>query len=213
MAAAPPDATSAAPPDAAAPGLGAALDRSLRRYGLHAALLVAWVATLGSLYFSNVRLYKPCVLCWYQRIFMYPLVVTLAIGLLQGDRRVARYVLPPALLGASVAVYHVLLQKTDWLPETAACVLDVPCSSDYIYWLGFITIPVLSLTAFALILLFASASLGHDADPDGPPTAGRRWRSVVAILVGTLVVFAVLRQIDPRAAASIAPWLAGGRPV
>lgn len=202
------------PPAApAGAGIGAALDDALRRYGLHAALLVAWVATLGSLYFSNVRLYKPCVLCWYQRIFMYPLVVTLALGLLWRDRRVARYVVPPAVLGAAVAVYHVLLQKTDWLPETAACIIDVPCSSDYIYWLGFITIPVLSLTAFALILLFASATLfGPDATgPSAGPAVDLPWLWVVAILVVTLLVFAALWRIDPRAAVELRPLPWGPR--
>jgi disulfide bond formation protein DsbB len=159
------------------------------------------------LYFSNVRLYKPCVLCWYQRIFMYPLTLTLAGGIIARDgRRAARYVIPPALAGTAVAIYHVLLQKTDWLPETPACVIDVPCSADYIFWLGFITIPVLSLIAFLLILMCVSATLSGSEAGDragglgARDTAGRRWAAVAGLTALVIVAFVVLWAVDPKAA-------------
>lgn len=194
----------------AAPSMTERIDDALRRHGLHAAFVVALVATLGSLYFSNVRLYKPCVLCWYQRIFMYPLTLSLAGGIIARDgRRTARYVIPPALAGTAVATYHVLLQKTDWLPETPACVIDVPCSADYIFWLGFITIPVLSLIAFLLILMCVSATLsaaevgGADGGALGAmagDTARRRWLMVVGMVVIVVAVFVVLWAVDAKAA-------------
>ena len=59
----------------------------LDRTSLYMALLAAWVAMLGSLYFSEIAHYVPCVLCWYQRILMYPLALILAIGLLRRDRQ------------------------------------------------------------------------------------------------------------------------------
>ncbi|WP_082321816.1 disulfide bond formation protein B [Variovorax paradoxus] len=37
------------------------------------AFLVAFASTLGSLFFSEVMKLEPCVLCWYQRIAMFPL--------------------------------------------------------------------------------------------------------------------------------------------
>lgn len=197
-----------AAPDAASPastpGVADRLDAAIRRYGLHAALVVALTALIGSLYFSNIRGYTPCVLCWYQRIFMYPLAFILAIGIGVRDRAVARYVIPPALVGTAVAVYHVLLQKTDWLPETPACKVSVPCSSDYIYWLGFITIPVLSLTAFVLILIFVSSTLTPAAEFE-PAWGARPWGRVAAIVFGTVVVFIVLWRIDPRAVVQLGP--------
>lgn len=64
------------------------------------ALLAAWVATCGSLFFSEVLGWLPCVLCWYQRILMYPLAIIIAIGLLRRDDRLHLYVLPFSLLGA-----------------------------------------------------------------------------------------------------------------
>ncbi|MEO8083515.1 MAG: disulfide oxidoreductase [Ardenticatenales bacterium] len=197
----------------APPSLTDRIDDALRRYGLHAAFIVALVATLGSLYFSNVRLYKPCVLCWYQRIFMYPLTLSLAGGIIARDgRRTARYVIPPALAGTAVATYHVLLQKTDWLPETPACVIDVPCSAGYIFWLGFITIPVLSLIAFLLILLCVSATLSAVEVSGGQggalgagtgDTVRRRWLTVVGTVVAVVVVFVVIWALDAKASVAL----------
>lgn len=119
--------------------------------GLYAAWLVALVATLGSLWFSEVRLFVPCTLCWYQRILMYPLVVLLGIAAWRGDAGIVRYVLPLTIFGAVVAGYHVLEQKIPNFGFPEACRGGVPCNVAYIDWLGFITIPVLALTAFVLI--------------------------------------------------------------
>lgn len=119
--------------------------------GLYVAWLVAIVATLGSLWFSEVRLFIPCTLCWYQRILMYPLVVILGIAAWRGDAGIVRYVLPLTFLGVFIAGYHLLEQKIPNFGFPEACRGGVPCNVAYIDWLGFITIPMLSLTAFVLI--------------------------------------------------------------
>jgi disulfide bond formation protein DsbB len=120
---------------------------------IYAAWVVALVATVGSLFFSEVMLLPPCVLCWYQRIAMYPLVVILGVGIILGDRRVKFYALPVALAGLVVAVYHNLLYY-GILPESIApCTQGISCTSVQLEWLGFITIPLMSLTAFVLITL------------------------------------------------------------
>lgn len=118
---------------------------------LYLAWLVALAATLGSLYFSEVRLFVPCTLCWYQRILMYPMVVLLGIAAWRGDLGIVRYALPLTLFGALVAGYHVLDQKVPSFGFAGACRAGVPCDIAYIDWFGFVTIPVLSLTAFVLI--------------------------------------------------------------
>jgi disulfide bond formation protein DsbB len=79
----------------------------------HGALLAAWVATCGSLFLSEVIGWTPCVLCWYQRILMYPLTVILAVGIWRRDRGVYLYVLPLSILGVGTSLYHYLLIKTD----------------------------------------------------------------------------------------------------
>ncbi|HEY0604182.1 MAG TPA: disulfide oxidoreductase [Herpetosiphonaceae bacterium] len=116
----------------------------------HIALLAAWIATCGSLFFSEVLGWVPCVLCWYQRILMYPLAILLAIGIVRRDRRLYIYVLPFSITGMIVALYHHLLVKTDWLPAPA-CVSGVPCTVDYLNLFGLITIPWLAFTAFTII--------------------------------------------------------------
>ncbi|MBI4058371.1 disulfide bond formation protein B [Candidatus Gottesmanbacteria bacterium] len=121
------------------------------QYFLYVAWLQSWIATLGSLYFSEILKLPPCVLCWYQRIFMYPLVAIIAIGILRRDPGVAFYILSLSIPGGLVAFYQYLLQR-EVLPESAApCVQGISCTTTYIEWFGFITIPFLSLVAFAVI--------------------------------------------------------------
>lgn len=125
---------------------------------LFAAWALALVSTLGSLFFSEVMKFPPCLLCWYQRIFMFPLAVILLLGLFPLDRKVFRYGIALAIGGALVAFYQVLLYY-GVLPETAApCTQGASCTATHINWLGFISIPLLSFLSFsgiiALLLLF-----------------------------------------------------------
>ena len=118
---------------------------------------VAWtqalIATLGSLYFSEVMRLTPCVLCWYQRIAMYPLVAILAVGIVTRDARLRLYALPLSLIGLGISIYHNLLYY-GVIPESIApCTAGVSCTTRQIEWLGFITIPLLALVAFSVINL------------------------------------------------------------
>jgi disulfide bond formation protein DsbB len=118
---------------------------------LFLALVQAIIATLGSLYFSEIRHFTPCVLCWYQRILMYPLTIIITVGILRRDKELYLYVLPISILGTLIAFYHVLLQKGA-LPESIApCTIGASCTTKFIGYFGFITIPIMSLTAFIVI--------------------------------------------------------------
>lgn len=121
------------------------------------AWLLALLSVAGSLFFSEVMQLPPCVLCWYQRIAMYPLVVILGTGIIARDVRMKMYALPLCLSGFAISVYHNLLYY-GILPESIApCVEGISCTSRQIEWLGFITIPLMALTAFiciAICLLF-----------------------------------------------------------
>ncbi len=133
------------------PSQGESLLSLIRENILYLAWAQACVATLGSLYFSEVMDLVPCVLCWYQRILMYPLAVILTVGILRRDSGVFLYVLPLSLLGAGISVYHNLLYF-GVLPESVQpCVLGISCTTKQIEWLGFITIPLMALTAFVVI--------------------------------------------------------------
>lgn len=124
---------------------------------MNKSLLVAWIAaviaTLGSLYFSEVMQFIPCTLCWYQRIFMYPLAIVLGIAFYKNDRRIYPYVLPLSIIGMLISGYHMLLQKIPYLKQFEMCKTGVPCSEDYLNWFGFVTIPMLAFIAFTIITI------------------------------------------------------------
>lgn len=125
--------------------------RFLKNNALYISFAVALLATAGSLFFSEVLKFPPCVLCWYQRICMYPIAAILAIGIYTKDKGVAKYVLPFSVIGLLIAFYHNLLYYKI-LPESAApCMLGVSCTTKQIEWFGFVTIPFLSLVGFAMI--------------------------------------------------------------
>jgi len=113
--------------------------------------LVATASTLAALFFSEVMSLPPCVLCWYQRIFIFPLVLLLPAGLFPFDPKVVRYALPLALVGWSIALVHVLI-TVGLIPEgITPCTQGVPCARNQIEWFGFLSIPLLSLAAFSVI--------------------------------------------------------------
>ncbi|WP_347552681.1 disulfide oxidoreductase [Pseudalkalibacillus hwajinpoensis] len=120
-------------------------------YLLFGAWATSVLALAGSLYFSEVLRYEPCELCWYQRILMYPLVIILGIAMVKKDVRQWLYVLPLSVIGASVSLYHYLLQKASFLAESAPACGRVPCTGEYINLFGFMTIPFLALLAFTII--------------------------------------------------------------
>lgn len=115
--------------------------------------VVAFTATIGSLYFSEIRQYEPCELCWYQRILMYPLVLIVGIAYVQKNAKIAVTSLAFSIIGASISAYHYSIQKLDFMQETAPACGRVACTGQYINYLGFITIPFLALIAFILIAI------------------------------------------------------------
>lgn len=124
---------------------------------MNKSLLISWLtaltATMGSLYFSEVLHFIPCTLCWFQRIFMYPLAIILGIAFYRNDREIYRYILPLSIIGMIISGYHTLLQKLPYLQQFEMCTSGVPCSRDYLNWLGFITIPMMAFTAFTIITI------------------------------------------------------------
>lgn len=125
---------------------------------LRLSFLIALVATLGSLYFGEVLKYPPCTLCWYQRICMYPLIIILGAALWTNDRDYFKSFLPLSLIGLAIAVYHNLLYYGLIPDSITPCSQGVSCTTKQVEILGFLTIPLMSLTSFA-----ALAALGFFA--------------------------------------------------
>jgi disulfide bond formation protein DsbB len=115
------------------------------------AWLIAAISTLGALFLGEVMGLTPCVLCWYQRICMFPLVFVLAAGLFPLDAKVVRYAFPLAVVGLGIAVFHLLVTQGVVAESLTPCTQGVPCSQEQIVWFGFLTIPMLSVAAFAVI--------------------------------------------------------------
>ncbi len=133
-------------------------------YELWLAFLLAATATGGSLFFSEIAGFVPCELCWYQRICMFPLSIMTLMIALANDQRAARYLLPLPLVGACVAVYQLLIEH-GVVQQSQACSISAPggCATKWIDEFGYMTIPLLTLTAFLALtafLLLASFDLG-----------------------------------------------------
>lgn len=129
---------------------------------LYLAWVVALVAMLGSLYFSEIRGFRPCILCWYQRICMYPLALWLGIAAFRGDLGIRRYALPLAIIGGLTGLYQ-NLETWGLVPTLKGCTVDpsASCGTPWDVWGNeslnkIITIPVLSMVAFALIIALLS---------------------------------------------------------
>lgn len=120
-------------------------------YELLFGAITAAIASLGSLYLSEVAHLIPCTDCWYQRIAMYPLAVILGIAAYRRDTVVRVYVVPIAAIGTLISTYHYLIQ---WFPrlEANACTTAVPCTGVWFRVFGFISIPYMALSGFTLVL-------------------------------------------------------------
>ena len=123
-----------------------------RTYATQLALAVALTATLGSLYYSEILNYTPCELCWYQRIFMYPLVLLFALARWKKKQDIPLYALPLAILGAVVAAWHYSMQKF-WIPVTCSVNEAASCATKYTFAYGYITISMMALTGFIAIII------------------------------------------------------------
>lgn len=146
----------------------------LRPHAPKAAMVVAFAAMFGSLYYSDSwRLtdwgllpdsmttgFTPCVLCWYQRILMYPLTIILLVSILSGNRLIPRYVLPFSITGFCVSMFHIMVERGVIKEgDSGICQAGVPCSTRYVDYLGFITIPFMAMVAFVLISLAMLATV------------------------------------------------------
>lgn len=120
-------------------------------------LFIAWASSVtamfGSLYFSEIRQFEPCELCWYQRIVMYPFTILLGIAYVKKDYKISLYSMILSAVGGSISIYHYSLQKLSFLADFAPACGRIPCTGQYINWFGFISIPFLALIAFIIIFI------------------------------------------------------------
>lgn len=125
----------------------------IKRNALYGAFAVSLIAMFGSLYYSEVLHLPPCVLCWYQRICMYPLVLILGYAIYKKNRDLVWPAFILAGVGWLISIYHNLLYF-NILPEAAApCLAGVSCSVRFTGWLATVPIPLQAMVGFSAILV------------------------------------------------------------
>ena len=120
---------------------------------IYFAWIINVVSFAGSMYFSNVMMLPPCVLCWFQRICIFPMSLILAVGFLKKDRNVIWYALPLVCIGWIISLYHNLLYYKIIPEAISMCTSGVSCTSKQIEYFGFITIPLMAYTSLSLTII------------------------------------------------------------
>lgn len=123
-------------------------------YWKHLGFSLALLATSGSLFMSNVLGWAPCRLCWFQRIFMYPMVVLFGVSLLL-KTDVKEYVAMLSMIGGGISMYHYMIQRLEQFSSAGCTITSVSCETEYTFYLGIVTVPLMAFTAFLGIFLLS----------------------------------------------------------
>jgi len=130
-----------------------------RHYSLYFAWIIALIATMVSLYFSVVKHWPVCNLCWYQRVCIYPLVIVLGIAAYREDRGIVKYTMPLAILGFLFSFYQYLEQMIPGFAPINLCgVGGANCSHIHFQWIGFVTFPFLGAIGSLAIIFFLAVA-------------------------------------------------------
>lgn len=134
--------------------------KSISANALLASFVITLIATFGSLFYSEIAHYEPCKLCWIQRIFMYPQALLFLIAYLKKDRWILLYTLTLSIIGIIIATYHYLLQINliDEVLPCSAVGYSVSCAEKFVMNFGYITIPMMALSAFGLLIMIYVSS-------------------------------------------------------
>ncbi len=129
-------------------------------YGLFLAWIIALVSMLSTLFASEILYWPVCILCWYQRIAIYPLVILLGIAAYRDEKIIISYTLPFPVIGFLFAVYQYCEQMIPNFEPIRLCTQTLPCNTIHLKLLGFITLPFLS--GLACVLIFGCLYLARD---------------------------------------------------
>lgn len=125
----------------------------IKKNALYGAFAVALIAFIGSMYYSQILHLPPCVLCWYQRICIFPLFILIGVSIYRRSRDIIIPAFILAGIGWLISLYHNLLYFKI-LPEAAApCMAGISCSTKFESWLAFFPIPLQALVGLTVILI------------------------------------------------------------
>jgi disulfide bond formation protein DsbB len=137
-------------------------DSDKKMYLLLAQFIISLASIFGSLFFSEVMKFPPCNLCWYQRIFIYPVALIVLSGLFMGSKDTNKFLTPFISIGLIFSVYHNLVYYK-FIQVIVPCTESAPCTAQQLNYLGFITIPLLSLFAFAALIILNLITMKIDS--------------------------------------------------
>lgn len=133
--------------------LTGAIKSFFHKNGFLIVFIIALIGTLGSLTYSEILGLNPCKLCWYQRIMMYPITVVSLVGLIRKSKEYFLAIIPMSIIGVLFAAYHYSVQ---FLPTFVQCSLEgAECATKLVFGFGYITIPMMALTAFLAIAVIS----------------------------------------------------------
>ena len=145
--------------------------RFFMRHGLYLAWVITLIATLSSLYYSEVLKWEPCKLCWYQRTSIFPLTIILGIAAFRMDRKIVDYVLPVVVIGALFSIYQIIERKLPISKKIPICGLNADCLPKQYEFFGVFSIPFMSLLVFLLILFFLVLAQKVEIHATGKPVS------------------------------------------
>ena len=129
---------------------------------LRICLTIALIATLGSLYYSEIAGFEPCKLCWLQRIFMYPLVMILGLADARSDKKIIDYALALSFAGIIISLYHnYIYYGGRQLSSCDVSGLGESCLRRFVFEFDFVSIPMMALIAFFGIIVFSAAAKSY----------------------------------------------------
>lgn len=121
------------------------------RQAVFFSFLIAFGSVVGSFFYSEVAGFLPCILCWWQRVLLFPQAVIFLVGLAKKDARSLLYGFWLSFIGLFIGAYNTYLQfGGTGIGDCSAT--GVSCSVRYFLEFGYVTIPTMSLTAFLLLI-------------------------------------------------------------
>lgn len=126
------------------------IDSFLHKNILNIIFIFSTVATLGSLFYSNIIGFIPCNLCWFQRIFMYPIVIICLVAIIKKQKDYLDYIIPLSVIGFLISLWHNYIYYNKFLSVVCDS-SGISCVKVYVLEFGYITIPMMALTTFSVI--------------------------------------------------------------
>lgn len=123
---------------------------------------IALLSTVISLIFSEILKLPPCSLCWYQRVFMYPLVLIVPVGILKNDRGLFFYAIVLSSVGLLVSTYHSLIYHGIVNETLKLCNAELSCKAKQFELFGLLSIPVMSFFSFLMIFILSVVGEMYD---------------------------------------------------